>query len=91
MTEYNGTDDGSTVSFAQSGDLTRPTHLGVVDFPDFTGAVVWFINRGRNDGSGPAFAYWLSPDGIDLIGAYYDGGVPFGQLSDIVGAGTFTA
>jgi len=68
---------------------TRVIRLGQFDFPTFLHT--WFVNRGRNTGSGPAFVYWSSPDTSDPAGAYYTGPVPFGQLAGIVAVGNFTA
>jgi len=53
--------------------------------------IIQTVNRGRNTGEGAAFVFWLSLNGVDLIGTYYTGIVPFGQLTDIVGVGTVTS
>jgi hypothetical protein len=69
-------------------DITRPSRDGQVDFATQS-ATVMFMNRGKNTGAGPAFVYWTSPNSADPTGVYYDGSVPFGQLTDIVVVNSF--
>jgi len=46
------------------------------------------IMRGKNTGGGAAWVFWEAENGPDPDGNYYDGAVPFSQLTDIVWAAT---
>lgn len=42
------------------------------------------LNRADNTGGGAAFVYWISPTFPDTAGSYYNGVVPFSQLTNIM-------
>ena len=46
------------------------------------------IMRGKNTGGGAAWVYWEAEGGADPTGNFYNGSVPFSQLTDIVWAAT---
>jgi hypothetical protein len=46
------------------------------------------VMRGKNTGGGAAWIYWEAEGGPDPNGNYYNGSVPFSQLTDIVWATT---
>lgn len=80
----------AAASLLADSPVARPDFATLDTIFDPNPPAIRVVNRGRNTGAGPAFVYWDSPGAPDVSGAFYGGSVPFGQLADIVGVGTFT-
>jgi hypothetical protein len=70
-----------------SSFVTRPTRLAKLRGMPRT----MIINRGKNTGVGDAYVYWSSPNSVDTVGIYYNCIVPWVQITDVVGVGTYNA
>jgi hypothetical protein len=85
MATRNAADRFSTSSLHMSASFTRPTHSAKVrGIPK-----IYIINRGKNTGAGAAYVYWSSPNSVDTTGLYYVSIVPWIQITDVIGVGSY--
>ena len=87
MATRNAEDRFSIDAFVGHSFVTRPTRLAVLRGMYHT----MIVNRGKNTGAGAAYVYWASPNGVDATGLFYTSTVPWVQITDVVGVGTYNS